>query len=153
MVQAQGGDAPHEDARATTPFCCMVSCSPPLPPSTDAQVDCEGCEHEVMGEIEEAAASGAVTRVTGECHALRGLAPAKAARCLKVLRGLECKHGISPYLTCNRPPRGTPAAALGGRVPSRLPPRGAVPWPALARLGHEWQNGTSHHQKLSFKLG
>ena len=74
------------------------------------KVDCEGCEHEVMEMLEHVRTNGAVSRITGECHPLNKLEPSKVARCLKVLRGQECNYGISPWMTCNPPPRAKPRA-------------------------------------------
>jgi FkbM family methyltransferase len=88
------------------------------------KVDCEGCEHEVMSRIELAASEGSdrgvgggesgrhikrisgVRKVTGECHAIRGLTDPQKEKCLKVLRGVRgCPHGITPFLTCRGKPR------------------------------------------------
>ena len=77
------------------------------------KIDCEGCEHEIMADLEQSVASGRVARLTGECHGMTsGLTPTQAAACVRVLRGLTCPHGISPYLTC-RPPR----PAMKGKAP------------------------------------
>ena len=99
------------------------------------KIDCEGCEHEVMPHIERAvaaagSAAGATTsgdgragssstsrvvalrKVTGECHATRGLTDPQKLRCMRVLRGVkDCPHGITPFLTCRSKPR---ASTTGG---------------------------------------
>ena len=64
------------------------------------KVDCEGCEHEIMDRIRDARESGAVLRVTGECHAIKNLTDAQKMDCLRELRGRDCKYGVTFYLTC-----------------------------------------------------
>ena len=82
-------------------------------PTTDLlKVDCEGCEHEVMGSIQTARASGTALRVTGECHAIANMSTPQAAACLLELRGVRCLHGITPYLTCRARPPGATSAII-----------------------------------------
>jgi len=65
------------------------------------KVDCEGCEHEVMSQIEAAKTTLKVLKITGECHRLSGLTNEAAEACLRVLRGETCRWGVSAYMTCN----------------------------------------------------
>lgn len=56
-----------------------------------------------MAQIRRAREGGEAVRVTGECHAVANVTDAQKVACVRELRGQNCTHGITAYLTCRSP--------------------------------------------------
>lgn len=63
------------------------------------KIDCEGCEYEVLDEIEQMKRNASIAQVVGECHPLHGLRMEDKKRCLSIVRGQSCSS-VTDWMGC-----------------------------------------------------